>query len=89
MTIYTPEEVVLYDAECLMNELREQRNLLLAETDWYVLSDAPETATAELLTYRQTLRDLPATASPEWKHNEETGVRECTGVDWPVKPPSK
>ena len=85
MTIYTPEEAVAYDAECLMNAFREKRNILLAETDWCVLSDVP-TAAAELLTYRQSLRDLPATASPEWKHNEETGVREVSGVDWPPLP---
>ena len=84
MTIYTPEEVILYDAKCRMNVLREQRNLLLAETDWMANSDVTLPATWK--TYRQELRDLPATASPEWKHNEETGVREVSAVDWPVKP---
>ena len=85
MTIYTPEEAAAYDAECLMNLLREQRNLLLAETDWMSNSDSPE-MTEAWKTYRQELRDMPATASPESKHNEETGVREVSGVDWPVKP---
>ena len=85
MTKYTPEEAAAYDEECLMNAFREKRNILLAETDWCVLSDVP-TATAELLTYRQALRDLPSTASPEWKHNEVTGAREVSGVSWPTKP---
>jgi len=85
MTFYTPEEAAAYDEECLMNAFREKRNILLAETDWCVLSDV-STAPAELLTYRQALRDLPSTASPEWKHNEVTGAREVSGVSWPTKP---
>ena len=84
MTIYTPEEAVAYDAECLMKLLRDQRNLLLAETDWMAMKDV--TLPVAWKTYRQELRDLPVTASPESKHNEETGVREVSGVDWPTKP---
>ena len=80
MTIYTPEEAVAYDAECLMNAFREKRNILLAETDWCVLSDVP-TAAAELLTYRQSLRDLPATATPTLDADNK-----LTGVTWPPNP---
>ena len=48
--------------------LREKRNDLLSETDWWVAGD--RTATAEQLAYRQALRDLPANtvdpANPVW-----------------------
>ena len=37
--------------------LRQQRNQLLAETDFYALSDV--TMSSDMTTYRQTLRDLP------------------------------
>lgn len=49
-------------------ELRQQRNNLIAETDYLALSDA--TLTDEMSTYRQALRDLPANttdpANPVW-----------------------
>jgi hypothetical protein len=41
-----------------MAGLRSQRNQLLAETDYFALSDV--TMTADMSTYRQDLRDLPA-----------------------------
>ena len=48
--------------------LRQQRNRLIAETDYLALSDA--TLTDEMSTYRQALRDLPANttdpANPVW-----------------------
>lgn len=56
-------------------ELRRERNRLLAETDWWVLPD--RTATDEQLAYRQALRDLPAnTADP-------------ANPVWPTKPGSE
>lgn len=49
--------------------LRTQRDGLLAESDWTVLSDSP-TSTAAWKTYRQALRDLPANTTdplnPVW-----------------------
>jgi hypothetical protein len=39
--------------------LRDHRNRLLKETDFYSLSDV--TMTSEMKAYRQALRDLPAT----------------------------
>lgn len=41
----------------LASEMRKQRNKLLAETDFYALSDV--TMSDEMKTYRQALRDLP------------------------------
>tara|TARA_Y100000356_G_C11175166_1_gene243620 strand:- start:85 stop:513 length:429 start_codon:yes stop_codon:yes gene_type:complete len=49
-------------------ELRDQRNQLLAETDYLALVDL--TLSADMRTYRQALRDLPANtsdpANPVW-----------------------
>ena len=63
-----------------MRVLREERNRLLAETDWMSFSDSP-TMTDDWKTYRQTLRDLPSTASPKLN---EFGF--LTNVTWPKKP---
>lgn len=41
--------------------IREKRNKLLAETDFYALSDV--TMTTEMSNYRQALRDLPSSTS--------------------------
>lgn len=70
-TIPTKEEVetkaqALLDGEA-MRRLREHRDNLLKETDW-VVTKANETGVAESeawKTYRQKLRDLPATSNPE------------------------
>lgn len=54
--------------------MRRMRDDLLAETDWWAVSD--RTMTAEETTYRQALRDLPTHAN--WPYLED--------ADWPVKP---
>ena len=50
------------------SNLRTKRTQLLAETDYLALSDA--TLSADMRTYRQALRDLPANtsdpANPTW-----------------------
>lgn len=49
--------------------LRNQRDALLAQSDWTVMSDTP-TSTAAWKVYRQALRDLPANTTdpfnPVW-----------------------
>ena len=60
-------------------KFRFERNILLAETDWWANSDL--TMTQEQKDYRKALRDLPSTASPEL---DEHG--QLTGVTWPTKP---
>jgi len=61
-------EILRLEADQPWKELRKQRNLLIAETDYLALSDA--TLTDEMSTYRQALRDLPANttdpANPVW-----------------------
>jgi len=56
-------------------DLREKRNKLLAETDFYALSDV--TLSDDMKTYRKDLRDLPA--------GKDT-VDKCTNATWPTKP---
>ena len=54
------------------DNVRKERDSLLAETDFYALSDV--TMSAEMATYRQALRDLPAS------------VENSEDVVWPEKP---
>jgi len=42
----------------LLEELRTERNKLLAETDWTQNNDVPETTTLKWQEYRQSLRDI-------------------------------
>ena len=55
--------------------LRERRNQLLAETDFWGNSDM--SMTDAMTTYRQALRDLPA--------GKDT-VDKCNNATWPTKP---
>ena len=55
--------------------LRDRRNRLLAETDYYALSDV--TMSDDMKTYRQNLRDLTA--------GKDT-VEKCENATWPTKP---
>lgn len=60
--------------EIAPEQLRAQRNRLLAETDVYALPD--RTLSDEMRTYRQALRDLPANTS------------DPLNPTWPTKPSS-
>lgn len=53
------------DSARLFEEIRAHRNVGLTNSDWTQLSDSPLTDAkkAEWATYRQTLRDFPATNS--------------------------
>ena len=59
-------------AEQALVSLRTKRTQLLSETDYLALSDA--TLSADMQTYRQALRDLPANTS------------DPANPTWPVKP---
>tara|TARA_B100001094_G_C17809398_1_gene613044 strand:+ start:66 stop:410 length:345 start_codon:yes stop_codon:yes gene_type:complete len=48
-----------------MSLLRIERNRRLAETDWRMHSDYPGSNQEVWRTYRQALRDLPATQEPQ------------------------
>ena len=82
---FTAEEETARDAEekawadaapaRALADLRSKRNRLLAETDYYALSDV--TLSDAMTTYRQDLRDLPAGKDTLVKVNNAT---------WPTKP---
>jgi hypothetical protein len=48
--------------EWALGVIRQERNRLLAESDWRVLPDSPITNKVEWYEYRQKLRDLPEIA---------------------------
>jgi hypothetical protein len=56
-----------------LDELRTERNRLIAETDWWDMSDTP-TMTEAQITYRQALRDITDSYSS------------LDDVVWPEKP---
>tara|TARA_Y100000114_G_C11669394_1_gene283030 strand:- start:60 stop:347 length:288 start_codon:yes stop_codon:yes gene_type:complete len=82
---FTAEEETARDAEekayadaapaRALERLRQRRNALLRETDFYALSDV--TMSDDMKTYRQNLRDLPA--------GKDT-VEKCENATWPTKP---
>ena len=53
---------------------REKRNRLIAETDYFALTDV--TLSAEMTTYRQALRNI--TSHSNWPNLSDS--------DWPTKP---
>ena len=60
------------DAEQAKN-VRQQRDDLLAKTDWSQGKDIADAVSSSWVTYRQALRDVPAQAGFPWN------------VEWPVK----
>ena len=64
-----------------LRQLRQQRNQLLAQTDWRMTTDYPHNDQSQWATYRTELRDLPATAEPTLDENGN-----LTNVDWPTPP---
>jgi hypothetical protein len=80
-TAPTEEEIQAKIAEITaaepLRQLRQQRNQLLAQSDWMALSD--RTMTQSQIDYRQSLRDLPETADPQLDENGN-----LTNVTWPT-----
>ena len=64
-----------------MRLLRKERDARLAKTDWRASSDL--TLSSAWSTYRQALRDLPASTTPTLDSNYELDL---TSVTWPTEP---
>ena len=64
-----------------MRLLREERDTRIAKTDWRASSDL--TLADAWKTYRQALRDLPASATPKLGSDYELDL---TSVTWPTEP---
>ena len=58
-----------------LDDVRIQRNSLLAETDYLALSD--QTLSSDMTTYRQNLRDIT---------NGIDTVEKANNITWPTKP---
>ena len=71
------------DAAEPMRLLRQERFRLLAECDWTQGADVPNSIKTAWQTYRQQLRDLPATSSPKL---DEFYELDLSSVTWPTKP---
>ena len=65
----------IVEFEMALDELRAKRNKLLADTDFYALSD--QTLSPEMSAYRQALRDITEGL---------TTVEQIKSVMFPVKP---
>ena len=87
----TEEEVTNKIEELKISEpfrlLREERNKLIAETDWTQLKDIDLDIIRERNweNYRQALRDLPSKSTPKLDSN---GFLDMSSVSWPDKPSS-
>ena len=64
-----------------MKLLREERSRRIATSDWMANSDV--TMSSAWKTYRQALRDLPASSTPKLDSND---MLDMTSVTWPTKP---
>ena len=68
-----------------MRLLRIERDIRIAKSDWRIVM-AKETGTnipTAWKTYRQALRDLPASANPTLNSN---GMLNMSSVTWPTEP---
>ena len=64
--------------------LRCERNKLLKNTDKYMVSDFPHSSESkknEWIVYRQLLRDLPSTQTPELND-----LGDLINITWPQQP---
>ena len=84
----TPEEIEQKKQELIaglpMKRLRYERDLLLRRCDIYSLPDWPHSDSSkrqEWLDYRQALRDLPSSTTPQFDSNNN-----LINVTWPTKP---
>ena len=75
------DKMTAIDAAAPLKQLRVERNAKLAETDYLALSDV--TLADNMKTYRQALRDLPASSGGK-DATLKDGVLE--NVTWPQKP---
>ena len=69
------------DSAEAMKLLREERDKRIAKTDWRASSDL--TLASAWSTYRQALRDLPASATPKLDSNYNLDL---TSITWPTEP---
>ena len=74
-------KITTLDAAEPMRLLRVERDARIAKTDWRASSDL--TISDAWKTYRQALRDLPASATPKLNSSYDLDL---TSVTWPTEP---
>ena len=74
-------KIAALDAAEPMRLLRVERDKRIAKTDWRASSDLAISNAWK--TYRQALRDLPASASPKLNSDYELDL---TSITWPTEP---
>ena len=78
------EEADLTISELAMEKMRDERNILLQNTDKYALSDYPHSSDSvkqTWITYRQELRNLTTSQTPSLDSNGE-----LINITWPTEP---
>ena len=73
------EELVKYPKTLL----RLERNVKILNTDWSQLGDVPVGIKTAYESYRQALRDLPASANPKL---DDDGNLDQSSFTWPTEP---
>ena len=71
-----------------LQEVKDYRNWLLAVSDWTQGNDSPLSSSkkAEYVTYRQLLRDLPATIAADANLTAKALADDHSHSSWPTKP---
>ena len=71
-----------------LNEVKDYRNIMLTQSDWTQGSDSPLSSSkkTEWATYRQALRDIPATIAADSGLTAKALADDFTHSSWPTKP---
>jgi len=71
-----------------LNEVKNYRNIMLSQSDWTQGSDSPLSSSkkTEWATYRQALRDIPATIAADSGLTAKALADDFTHSSWPTKP---
>jgi len=87
LNLKTKEELDLQFKNDFINEVRQERNRRIAETDYIYMPDVnvSEEYKTAMNTYRQQLRDIP-TITEEWLIDKDLYSVSVWGVPWPEKP---
>jgi len=71
-----------------LDEVKNYRNIMLTQSDWTQGNDSPLSSSkkTEWATYRQSLRDIPATIAADSNLTAKAMADDFTHSSWPTKP---
>lgn len=83
----TEQELLEEFKQNFINEVRQERNRRIAETDYIHMPDVniSEEYKISMNTYRQQLRDIPI-ITEEWLVDKDLYSVSIWGIPWPEKP---